>query len=210
MLDGLSVELVTPDDMGLDLDPEETGETFEDNARLKALAFARAAVMPALADDSGLEVDALGGAPGVYSKRYAGPDSRDADRIALLLKNLAGVADAQRSARFRCVIALATPDGVVGTRSGVCDGSIGHAPRGENGFGYDPVFLVQGTGRTMAELSANEKNRVSHRGRAAGAARELIEIWLQSGGGPRTGASGDSHAHEGRAGATSDGVGSAL
>jgi XTP/dITP diphosphohydrolase len=179
MFAGLPVDLVTPAEVGLDIDPEETGATLEENARIKALAFARAAQMPALADDSGLEVDALGGAPGVYSKRFAGPDATDADRIALLLDKLADVPDAERTARFRCVIALATPEDVAGSVAGTCEGSIGRAPRGSNGFGYDPVFLVGGTRRTMAELSTEEKNQVSHRGRAAAAARALVETWLR-------------------------------
>jgi XTP/dITP diphosphohydrolase len=157
---------------------EETGETFRDNAILKANAFARSAGLPALADDSGLEVDALGGAPGVRSARYAGPGASDADRIALLLRNLAHVPAAQRQARFRCTMALATPEGLVGTVDGTCEGEIAFAPRGSNGFGYDPVFLLPHLGRTMAELRDEEKHAISHRGRAGRAALELIERWL--------------------------------
>jgi XTP/dITP diphosphohydrolase len=178
----LPVQLVTLRDIGLDLDPEETGTTFEENARIKAVAFAQASGLPALADDSGLEVDALNGAPGVYSKRYAGPDATDADRIALLLRNLGGVPDDQRTARFRCVMVLATPKEEVGTVQGTCEGRIVHAPQGSNGFGYDPVFLFPERGLTMAELSADEKNAVSHRGRAGAAARELISRWLSDAG----------------------------
>jgi XTP/dITP diphosphohydrolase len=178
ILDRAPLTLVTPPDLGLDLDVEETGETFRDNAILKANAFARSAGLPALADDSGLEVDALGGAPGVRSARYAGPGASDADRIALLLRNLAHVPAAQRQARFRCTMALATPEGLVGTVDGTCEGEIAFAPRGSNGFGYDPVFLLSHLGRTMAELKDEEKHAISHRGRAGRAALELIERWL--------------------------------
>ena len=176
---GLPVTLVTPSELGLTLDPEETGVTFEENAWLKARAFAGAAGMPALADDSGLEVDALGGEPGVYSKRYAGPDATDADRIAYLLGKLEGVPEGQRTARFRCVMALATPEREVGTVDGACEGRIAFASRGTNGFGYDPIFLLPDRGRTMAELPSIEKHAISHRGRAGAAARRLIERWLE-------------------------------
>ncbi|HET7769531.1 MAG TPA: non-canonical purine NTP pyrophosphatase, partial [Chloroflexota bacterium] len=125
---GLPVTLVTPAELGLTLDPEETGATFEQNARLKARAFAAASGLPALADDSGLEVDALGGEPGVYSKRYAGPDASDSDRIAFLLRRLERVPEAQRTARFRCVMALATPEEEIGTVDGTCEGRIGLQP----------------------------------------------------------------------------------
>jgi XTP/dITP diphosphohydrolase len=179
---GLDVELVTPPEVGLgDMDPEETGTTFAENARLKAVAFATASGLPTLADDSGLEIDALGGEPGVHSKRYAGPDATDADRIALVLRKLEGVPDQKRTARFRCCMALATPHGVIGTVDGTCEGSIGHAPRGTNGFGYDPVFVLAGGTHTMAELPSAEKNQISHRGRAAVEARTLIETALLAG-----------------------------
>ncbi|HEX2517311.1 MAG TPA: RdgB/HAM1 family non-canonical purine NTP pyrophosphatase [Chloroflexota bacterium] len=182
ILSGAPLTLVTPADLGLNLDVEETGETFRDNAILKANAFARAAGLPALADDSGLEVDALHGAPGVRSARYAGPGASDAERIALLLRNLSHVPAGQRSARFRCIMALATPEGLVGTVDGTCEGEIAFAPRGHNGFGYDPVFLLSPQaspqGRTMAELEDEEKHAISHRGRAGRAALELIERWL--------------------------------
>ena len=182
IFDGLPVQLVTPRDIGLDLDPDETGATLEENSRIKAEAFAQASGLPALADDSGLEVDALRGAPGVHSKRYAGPDATDADRIALLLRNVSGVPDSQRGARFRCVMTLATPDAVVGAVQGTCEGRIGHEPRGQNGFGYDPIFFFPDRGRTMAELPSEEKNAISHRGRAGAAARELIARWLAGAG----------------------------
>ena len=179
ILSGLPLELVTPSQIGLDLEVDETGASFEENAILKATAFARASGLPALADDSGLEIDALGGEPGVHSKRYAGPDASDADRIALVLSKLQDVPEAQRSARFRCVMALATPEELVGTVEGVCEGRVAFAPRGDNGFGYDPIFLLPERGRTMAELPAEEKNVISHRGRAGAAARGLVEGWLE-------------------------------
>src|SRR5437763_11019428 len=131
---GLDLELVTPAQVGLDLDPEETGSTFVANAVHKATAFAQASGLAALADDSGLEIDALGGEPGVHSKRYEGDDASDADRIALVLSKLQDVPEAQRSARFRCVMALATPEELVGTVEGVCEGRVAFAPRGDNGF----------------------------------------------------------------------------
>jgi XTP/dITP diphosphohydrolase len=131
------------------------------------LAYARASGLPTLADDSGLEVDALSGAPGVRSARYAGPGAGDADRYQKLLDALAKVPEGRRTARFRCVVALARPDGTVRTGEGRCEGQIGWAPRGEHGFGYDPVFIVDGfDGQTMAELAPEVKNRVSHRARA--------------------------------------------
>ena len=142
------------------------GETLEENAALKATTYARLAGLPTLADDSGLEVDALGGEPGVHSARYAGSNATDADRIAKLLDNLA-VRTQPWTARFRCVIAIAIPDGDIELHSGACEGVIISKPRGDNGFGYDPVFLLLERGKTMAELSDAEKNDVSHRGAAA-------------------------------------------
>jgi len=178
ILASLPLQLVTPMDLGLDLDPEETGQSFAENATIKARAFAAASGLPSLADDSGLEVDALDGEPGVRSKRYAGPDATDADRITFLLGKLAGTPEETRTARFRCVMVLATPDAVVGEVQGTCEGRIALAPRGANGFGYDPVFLLPDRGQTMAELSSEEKHAISHRGRAGRAARALIELWL--------------------------------
>ena len=175
---GLALQLVTPMDLSLDLDPEETGSTFSENATIKARAFAAASGLPSLADDSGLEVDALDGEPGVRSKRYAGPAATDADRVALLLRNLGRVPEEKRTARFRCVMVLATPNAVVGEVDGTCEGRIAMAPRGTHGFGYDPVFLLPDRGLTMAELCAEEKHAISHRGRAGRSARALIERWL--------------------------------
>lgn len=169
-------EFVTAADLGAEtLEVEETGDTFVDNARLKARAYHNAFGIPALADDSGLEVDALGGAPGVYSSRYAGPDATDADNNVKLLSALADVPDAERTARFRSLIVLVDADGTETIAEGACEGSIGHEPRGTGGFGYDPLFLPHATpGRAMAELDRAEKNAISHRGAALRALRELL------------------------------------
>ncbi|HJZ88408.1 MAG TPA: RdgB/HAM1 family non-canonical purine NTP pyrophosphatase [Polyangia bacterium] len=167
---GLEVELLPSR-----LEVEETGASFEDNAVLKARAVAAASGHWALGDDSGLEVDALGGAPGVHSARYAGQPCDDAANNAKLLAALREVPAEKRSARFRCVLALASPEGELHTASGVCEGRIGWAPRGSGGFGYDPLFEVAGQGgRTMAELLLEEKNRLSHRARALAALRPLL------------------------------------
>ena len=161
---------MTPRELGVNFDPEETGSTFAENATLKAVEAARACGLPALADDSGLEVDHLGGRPGIFSARYAGGDRTDpniseARQLELLLEEMRGVPDEQRTARFRCVIAIARPgDGDVQLVDGVFEGRIGHEPRGENGFGYDPIFVVPERGVTSAELAPEEKNRISHRG----------------------------------------------
>ncbi len=176
LLAELPVEITFPAREGLDLEVHETGGTFEENARLKALAYAQAGGLLTLADDSGLEVDALDGAPGVYSARYAGSGATDADRYRKLLAAMADIPPGQRTARFRCVVALAQPDGAVYTATGVCEGEIGFAPRGTHGFGYDPIFLVQGFGgQTMAELAPEVKNRISHRARAVLALRPVLE-----------------------------------
>jgi XTP/dITP diphosphohydrolase len=164
---------------GLTLEVEESGETFEENARIKALAYAQASGLISLADDSGLEVDALGGAPGVHSARYAGPATSDVDRYRKLLDALANIPAGQRSARFRCVVALALPDGTVYTADGICEGEIGFAPRGEHGFGYDPVFVAKGHGgRTMAELPPDIKNEISHRARALLAIQPVLRTLI--------------------------------
>jgi XTP/dITP diphosphohydrolase len=174
------VEITFPAREGLDLEVEESGQTFEENACLKAEAYAAAAGLPALADDSGLEVDALGGAPGVYSARYGGPGASDEDRYRKLLAALDGVSAGHRSARFRCVVALALPGEPVRTAEGRLEGQIGFAPRGEHGFGYDPVFIVAGYDRqTLAELEPDLKNRISHRARALEAARPQLRAMLQ-------------------------------
>ena len=171
---GLPLELVTPEDIGVDGAVEETGRTFLENARLKALTLWERSGMLTLADDSGLEVDALNGEPGIRSARYAGPGATDRDLVAKLLTALRGVPPEKRGARFRCVIAIVTPDGRVYTRSGNCTGRISETPQGDFGFGYDPVFLVPELGLTMAQLPASTKNRLSHRGRAARQARRVL------------------------------------
>ncbi len=154
--------------------PEETGETFAENARLKATALARQLGCWVLADDSGLCVDALGGRPGVRSARYAGDDATDERNVARLLDELAGVDGARRTATFVCVVVLASPERVLLEAEGRCEGRITRHPRGENGFGYDPVFFYPDFGATFAEVSAEAKNAVSHRGRALRAlARQL-------------------------------------
>lgn len=178
LLKGLPLTLTYPAQEGIDIEVEETGRTFAENARLKAVAYARASGLLTLADDSGLEVDALGGEPGTRSARYAGQGASDEDRYRLLLSKLEGVPWEQRMARFRCVIAVATPQGEVHTAEGTCEGVIAFEPKGEHGFGYDPVFYVPEHGQTMAELEPEVKNRISHRARAAeGMQRILQELY---------------------------------
>jgi XTP/dITP diphosphohydrolase len=152
----------------------ETGVTFTENSIQKACAVAEATGRLALADDSGLEVDALDGAPGVYSARFAGPNATDSERNARLLELLAEIPAERRTARYVAAITIASPEGEVRSTVATCEGVITDEPRGTNGFGYDPLFLVPELGRTMAELSPEEKNRISHRGRALRQARELL------------------------------------
>lgn len=178
---GLGLELRSLADLGITDDVEETGTTFAENARLKAEYYAQRSGLLALADDSGLEVAALGGEPGVYSARYAGPGASDADRIALLLQKLEHVPFHARLGRFVCVIALARPGGATAEVEGVLPGVIETAPRGTGGFGYDPIFYVVEEDKTLAELSAERKNQISHRARAAQAARDVLERWMQEG-----------------------------
>lgn len=180
LLGGCGYDLTTPRDLGIDWEVEETGASFEANAKLKAADAARVTGHPSLADDSGLEVDALGGRPGVYSARYAGgdrtsPSLSDGERVAILLDEMRDVPDRERTARFRCVIAIASPGGAVRTVEGVFEGRIGREVRGEHGFGYDPVFLVEGRAVTSAELSPAEKNAISHRGHAARKALAILK-----------------------------------
>ena len=175
LLGGCGWQLVTPRDVGVQLDVDETGQTYLENATLKAVAFARTSGLTSLADDSGLEVDALDGRPGILSARYAGADLTDGERVAALLEELAGVSEKARAARFRCVIAIATPAGEVQSVEGTVEGRIAAGPRGENGFGYDPIFELPERGLTVAELPASEKHAVSHRGVAARNARKLLE-----------------------------------
>ena len=170
LLDGAPAELVSLADVGIDVDVEETGSTFEANAALKARSYCALSGLPTLADDSGLEVDALGGEPGIYSARYAGEGATDEQRIARLYERLAAVQATDWDAHFRCVIAIVRPhtlESQIDFFEGVCDGRIVCPPRGDYGFGYDPAFLFPALGKTMAELSPAEKNRLSHRGMAA-------------------------------------------
>jgi XTP/dITP diphosphohydrolase len=165
---GLPCEIVSPSDIGLDLEVEETGSTFEENAALKSTAFARESGLLTLADDSGLEVEALGGKPGVLSARYAGADATDADRVRFLLSQMSDIPVEKRQARFRSVIAITTPDDLhTELCSGECRGIITFEPKGENGFGYDPIFYLPQLSKTMAELPGEIKNSFSHRGQAA-------------------------------------------
>ncbi len=175
MLQGIPYRLITPAEAGISLDVPETGDTFEENARQKAVAYARASKLPTLADDSGLEVDALHGEPGVRSRRFAGEHASDEERIALLLERLKGVEWDKRTARFVCVMAVAGGQNKVHISKGECRGVIAFEPRGRGGFGYDPVFYLPELGKTMAELSPEMKNRISHRARAAAGVREILE-----------------------------------
>jgi XTP/dITP diphosphohydrolase len=174
LLGGIPFEVVTPAELGISAKVDEAGVSFEENATLKATALAKQSGLLSLADDSGLEVDVLDGEPGPLSARYAGEGASDIDRISYLLSKLKDVPEKERSARFRCVIAVAEPDGKVELFSGECRGVIITVPRGEYGFGYDPIFYLPQLGKTMAELTLEEKNRVSHRARAAEKAREYL------------------------------------
>ncbi len=174
LLANVPFEVVTPADAGIALEVDETGSSYSENAVLKARAFASAGGCLALADDSGIEVDALQGAPGMYSARFGGPGLDDPERTALLLEKMRGLSGGQRGARYRAVVAIATPGGETRCFEGVQEGTIGFETRGERGFGYDPVFLVDGE-RAQAEISDEEKDRISHRGKAVRAAVE----WLQ-------------------------------
>lgn len=166
LLEPMGISVRTAAELGFSEDVPETGDTFAENALIKARAVAQALGRPALADDSGLAVEALGGAPGVLSARYAGPGATDAERNAKLLAELAGLPPEHRGAAFVCVMACARPDGAALTAEGRLEGRIALAPAGDNGFGYDPVFELPERGRTVAMLSAEEKNAISHRGRA--------------------------------------------
>lgn len=173
ILGGMAVDLVSMDEFDLDA-PAETGATFEANALLKAHAAVRATGLAAIADDSGLEVDALAGAPGVDSAHYAGAQRDDEANNARLLDALDGVPDERRTARFVCVAVLVAPDGREWVRRGTMEGRIGHAPRGDGGFGYDPLFIADGETRTNGELSPEEKDARSHRGQAFRALRAAV------------------------------------
>lgn len=175
LLSGVPYELVTLAEEGIGDVAGEEGETLEENAILKATTYAAGSRLLALADDSGLEVDALAGEPGVRSARYAGRVASDRERIDYLLAKLEGVPRDRRAARFRCFIALARPGGDVELCYGECHGVISFQPRGEGGFGYDPIFYLPELGKTMAELPPEVKNQVSHRARAAQGARLVLE-----------------------------------
>lgn len=179
-LDGFSIEVRDLNDFGPIPEPKEDGRTFEENAYKKASFTARVLGLPALADDSGLEVEALDGAPGVYSARYAGEKATDPENNARLLNAMNGVAN--RAARFRCVLSLAVPAGHALTYEADCAGTLLEAPRGNNGFGYDPLFFHAESGKTFAEMTLEEKSRVSHRGKALSELRgEFGKIlkWLE-------------------------------
>ena len=175
LLRGIHFEVTSLDEEGVAEDVEETGDSFEENACLKARTYSSVSGLPTLADDSGLEVDALQGAPGIKSARYGGSGLSDADRVTFLLENLKGVEWEDRKGRFRCVIAIAWPLEEVKTVTGVVDGLIQYEPQGTGGFGYDPVFYLPHLGRTMAELTLEEKNGLSHRAEAAGKAVDLLK-----------------------------------
>ena len=177
ILKDFGIEVVSPKDLGITVDVEETGTTFAENAMLKAKAICKEANLPAIADDSGLCVDALNGAPGVYSARYGGEGLDDKGRYMLLLSSLRGAPT--RAAHFACAVACAFPNGDTLTAEGRCDGSIAYAPLGEGGFGYDPVFLLPGTGKTFGQLTQEEKSAVSHRGRALREFSEKLETYLK-------------------------------
>lgn len=177
ILGQLGVEVVLQSELGLALEPEETGTTFTENARIKAEAVMQASGLPAIADDSGLCVDALNGAPGVYSARYGGEGLDDTGRYWLLLENMKG--QMPRTAKFVSVITCCFPNGDVLTARGECPGTIAFAPQGEGGFGYDPVFFVPPLKKTFAQLTAEEKNAISHRGKALEVFQVKLEAYLK-------------------------------
>lgn len=176
ILSTLGVEAVSPAEAGVEVDVEETGTTFAENAMLKAKAVCAAAGLPAIADDSGLCVDALNGGPGVYSARYGGEGLDDRGRRMLLLRSMRG--QTTRAAHFTCAVACAFPNGDTLTAEGRCDGAIAFAPLGEGGFGYDPVFLIPEKGKTFGQLSPEEKSAISHRGKALAAFAEKLGTYL--------------------------------
>ena len=176
ILSAQGVEVILESAAGVDVEVKETGTTFEENSLLKARAVMEASGLPAIADDSGLMVDALNGAPGVYSARYGGPGLDDAGRYRLLLENMRGVLD--RKCRFVSAITLCMPSGDIVTARGECPGTLAYAPQGENGFGYDPIFFVPEKKKTFAQLTAEEKNAISHRGRALQLFQEKLSAYL--------------------------------
>lgn len=177
ILSKYGVQVVSPGDLGITVDVEETGTTFAENAMLKARAICDAAGLPAIADDSGLCVDALNGGPGVYSARYGGEELDDRGRYMLLLNSMRG--QTTRAAHFACAICCVFPNGDVLTAEGACPGTIAFAPMGEGGFGYDPVFFVPEKAKTFAQLTAEEKAEISHRGRALAEFAEKLGTYLK-------------------------------
>ena len=175
ILENLGIPVSSMKEAGIDVDIVEDGTTFEENAMIKAEAIAKLTEAIVLADDSGLEIDYLNKEPGIYSARYAGTDTSYEIKNNLLLQRLEGVPDEKRTARFVCAIAAAFPDGTIKTTEGVIEGRIGYEERGENGFGYDPIFYVPEFGCTTAELSEEQKNAVSHRGKALEKMREILK-----------------------------------
>ena len=178
ILSAMGVEVLSQAEVGVDLEPEETGTTFEENARIKARAVMEATGLPAVADDSGLCVDALNGAPGVYSARYGGPGLDDPGRCALLLQNMRGMLD--RRCKFVSVVVCCVPNGDLVSGQGECAGTLAYAPRGDNGFGYDPIFFVPGLKKTFAQLTPEEKNAISHRGNALADFQAKLADYLKS------------------------------
>ncbi len=167
-------EIITEEEAGISLEPEETGSTFEENSRIKAAAIYAETGLATIADDSGLCIDALGGEPGVYSARYGGLEN-NADRIKLVLEKMNDIPDGLRTARFICSIVFIAADGTEITASGSVEGEITHEPHGESGFGYDPIFFSPELGKTFAEAEPSEKNSVSHRARALAEFRKKLE-----------------------------------
>ncbi|HEX3012058.1 MAG TPA: XTP/dITP diphosphatase [Syntrophomonadaceae bacterium] len=175
ILADLDVQILTLDEAGIDLVVEEDGNTFAENALKKAITIARVSDYVTLGDDSGLAVDALNGAPGIYSARFAGEHATDRDNNFKLLQMLENIPEPLRTARFVCTIAVCTPQGKSSVVEGTCEGRIGFTPRGEGGFGYDPLFIPVGYDQSFAELGGNIKNKISHRGKALNQARKVIE-----------------------------------
>jgi XTP/dITP diphosphohydrolase len=178
LLAPLNAPILYPDDVGIRLRVQEDGITYGENARKKAECYAAASGRLTLADDSGLEVDALGGAPGIHSARYVA--GSDANRVATLLTELRGISWDNRTARFRCVVVIVVPDGDIFQAQGVCEGFIAFEPAGLGGFGYDPIFYLPEYARTMAQLSNEQKNRISHRARAVQAAFPTLKHLLET------------------------------
>lgn len=175
LLDGLGYQITTLTEEGIAKVVTESGNNYEQNAQLKAITYAKLSQLIAIADDSGLEVDALNGEPGVKSARFAGEAATDAERVNFLLAKLNGVPWERRTARFKCVIVIATPEGQSEVCYGECHGMIALEAKGENGFGYDPIFFLPELGKTMAELPLAMKNQISHRARASQKARQVLQ-----------------------------------